>query len=154
MRLPSILFSNWSSAAKAAALAIALGGAAMVYFSLTHNRSEATLTQVVTDAVEVDFETIARTPERFANKPVLIRDARVFEVTENGTQVDLRANMTKSEAGQWSDTVAVSFKRNAPHQGRILTSDIVEIYGVYLGLTGPNGLPHVRAVVVNLRGRQ
>lgn len=100
------------------------------------------------------YDELARNPDTYKNKSVVFT-GKVIQVMEDGNDVVLRVNVTKSESGLSSDTVYVTYKRKGA-EGRILEDDLITFYGAFRGLktyttifNSTMTIPHVDAKYID-----
>lgn len=90
---------------------------------------------------EIGYEELSRNPDSYKGEYFTFT-GEVIQVLENGSRADLRVNVTKNEfygSTIYSDTIYVTV--NLPESGdRILTQDIITIYGVCDGLYTYNAI--------------
>ena len=83
---------------------------------------------------EYTYEEIARNPDDFKGKNIVLT-GEVIQVQEGiGDSVTLRVNMTKNEYGNYEDTVYCTYSY-LKEDSKILEDDIIKIYGECQGDT-------------------
>lgn len=76
----------------------------------------------------VDYESIARYPEKYIDKPITFK-GEVVQVVENGNDYTLRIDITWN-GYFYEDTVWVEYTRKDSDDGRVLEGDILTVYGL------------------------
>ena len=79
----------------------------------------------------VDYEDLARYPERFVDKTITF-SGEVIQAVEDGDEYILRVDITWN-GYYYEDTVWVEYTRKDSDDGRILEGDIITVYGIGAG---------------------
>jgi hypothetical protein len=87
----------------------------------------------------IPYSALAREPNKYVGMNLTFR-GRVDQAIENGADVVLRISMWSNENGEWSDTIYVDYRKGSNSEPRILTNEIVEVRGDFVGIKSDTGL--------------
>lgn len=74
------------------------------------------------------YDDLARNPKNYIGEPVILY-GEVVQVMEDGSNVELRVDITECEYG-FEDTIYVTYTRKSPNESRILEDDIITLWGI------------------------
>jgi hypothetical protein len=80
----------------------------------------------------IPYLALAREPNKYVGMNLTFR-GKVDQAIENGLDVVLRISMWSNENGQWSDAIYVDYRKGSNSERRLLTNDIVEVRGDFVG---------------------
>lgn len=95
--------------------------------------------QFINECQNYNYEDISRNPNEYKDKKAKF-EGQVIQVQENGNNIVLRVNVTKTEnefadgGYLWDDTIYVEYTRQEENESRILEDDIIHIYGKLNGV--------------------
>lgn len=75
----------------------------------------------------IAYDSIAREPDKYKNKMVKFT-GQVIQVQDNGSNINLRVNVTKGQYNIYEDTIWVNYTYSA-NEKKILENDIVNLWG-------------------------
>jgi hypothetical protein len=109
-------------------------------------------------AKELDYESIARDPRKYAGTPVVFQ-GKVVEALQSDVNVVLRVNVTSVQYDAWKDTVWVTYRKKSGDETRILQNDIVRFWGRFDGIQSYRAaagytvqIPRVTAGIIEFAG--
>lgn len=81
----------------------------------------------------ISYIDIARNPNNYVGRKAVFK-GKVIQVQEYGKDIVLRVNVTKGEYNIWDDTIYVDYQRKDDNESRVLTDDIITMYGEVKGI--------------------
>ncbi|MGY3547107.1 hypothetical protein [Bradyrhizobium sp. USDA 4469] len=121
--------------------------------SASHAQSEG-------DEADSDYSQLAHNPGVYVGRTMSFF-GKVVQSIQNGNAYELRINVSKGRNDSWHNTVWVDYHANSPTEDRIITDDVVEFRGKFVGIKtyqsvarGPIQIPHIVACAIRAKPQE